>query len=239
MQARFLWRALKARWRDQKAELAIIRAHIRPGDTVCDIGAHKGSYLFWLSRWVRHGRVVAFEPQPSLADYLRKIIARMHVTNVTLEQKGVSSFTGQQTFFIPAPNSPGASLVQSVGSSETGQKLTIDVVALDDYFVAGEKISLIKIDAEGAELAIFQGAARILKDSRPVLVFECESRHLETGSVFDVFSYLGTLGYRGQFLQNGALRPLAEFDPAVHQKQSGPRFWNAAGYCNNFVFAPS
>jgi FkbM family methyltransferase len=174
MQARFLWRALKARWRDQKAELAIIRAHIRPGDTVCDIGAHKGTYLFWLSRWVRHGRVVAFEPQPSLADYLRKLIARMHVTNVTLEQKGVSSFTGQQTFFIPAPNSPGASLVQSVGSSETGQHLTIDVVALDDYFAANEKISLIKIDAEGAELAIFEGATRLLKEQRPVLVLNAK-----------------------------------------------------------------
>lgn len=55
MQARFLWRALKARWRDQRAELSIIRDHIKLGDTVCDVGAHKGNHTYWLSRALGRG----------------------------------------------------------------------------------------------------------------------------------------------------------------------------------------
>jgi predicted methyltransferase len=87
MQARFLWRAFKARWRDQRAELSIIRDHISPGDTVCDVGAHKGTYTYWLSRWVGNsGRVLAFEPQPSLAAYLRRTVP-LH--NVVVEQKAL------------------------------------------------------------------------------------------------------------------------------------------------------
>jgi len=48
---RFRLRALKARFRDQTAEFAIIRRHLRPGDIACDIGANKGSFIPWLSRW--------------------------------------------------------------------------------------------------------------------------------------------------------------------------------------------
>src|SRR5215217_2108239 len=69
MKARFLWRAHRARLADQAAELALIRRHTRPGDLACDVGANKGSYLYWMSRWA--DRVVAFEPQSGLADYLR------------------------------------------------------------------------------------------------------------------------------------------------------------------------
>jgi hypothetical protein len=53
---RFRIRALKARLRDQRAELDAIGAHLRPGDIVCDVGANKGSFIYWLSRWVRDGR---------------------------------------------------------------------------------------------------------------------------------------------------------------------------------------
>lgn len=59
---RFRVRALKARFRDQGAELSFIKQHIRKSDIVCDIGANKGSFIYWLSCW--GGTVVAFEPQP-------------------------------------------------------------------------------------------------------------------------------------------------------------------------------
>ena len=70
---RFRVRALKARFRDQKAEFDVIRQHLRPSDIACDIGAYKGSFIYWLSWWVHDGRVVAFEPQPDLARYLTNI----------------------------------------------------------------------------------------------------------------------------------------------------------------------
>ena len=136
---------------------------------------------------------------------------------------------------IPAVDSPGASLV---AQAPGGTRLQVPVVALDDYFPPEQRVSLIKIDAEGAELAIFRGAQRILSDARPWLVFECEKRHLAEATVEDVFGFLERLGYEGFFFRRGSLHPVSAFDPAIHQKESGPRFWDHPDYCNNFLFKP-
>jgi FkbM family methyltransferase len=237
MKARFLWRAFKARYRDQVAELAAIRYAVHPNDTVCDIGANKGSYLYWLSRWVAQGHVVAFEPQARLASYLRSACAALDLRNVIVEAKAVHATTGTLTLHVPGSgDSPGASLSTRVAAREECHTTPISVVALDDYFAPDVRIGVLKIDVEGAEMGVFQGATRILTSQFPLLVFECESRHQESGCVLDVFRYLNDLGYTGEFVCGKALRPLDEFDPDVHQKQAGERFWDAKDYYNNFVF---
>lgn len=237
MRARFLWRAFKARFRDQVAELKTIKRAVRPDDTVCDIGANKGSYTYWLSRWVPQGRVVAFEPQAELATYLQRACVSLGMKNVTVEAKAVYSQSGTLDLFIPGTkDSPGATLVAKGSSQEGGRKVSVPVVVLDEYFDPKTRIGVLKIDAEGAENKVFEGATRILTQQSPLLVFECENRHLETGTVRDVFGFLESLGYAGEFVRGRALRPLAEFDPALHQKQTGERYWDAKDYCNNFVF---
>jgi hypothetical protein len=68
-----------------------------------------------------------------------------------------------------------------------------------------------------------------------VLLFECERRHLRDHAMADVFAWLEGLGYEGAFFAPVALRPLAAFDPAVHQTAEPGR---AGLYCNNFLFTP-
>ncbi|MDX2108916.1 MAG: FkbM family methyltransferase [Verrucomicrobiota bacterium] len=238
MLPRYLWRAFKARFRDQAAELSVIKDYVQPGDIVCDIGANKGSYLFWLSRWVHKGKVVAFEPQAHLAQYLKKVCSATGLRNVTVEAAAVHAKSGSMNLYIPAgcADSPGASLGTRITSREDCRAVSVPVVALDDYFETGKRISVLKIDVEGAELGVFKGAERILKEQAPLLVFECENRHLESTCVTDVFNYLATLGYEGEFVCGRHLRPLSEFDASVHQKENGARFWDAKDYYNNFVF---
>ena len=100
--ARFVLRGLKARFRDQKSEFDIIRRHLRPGDIVCDIGANKGSFVLFLSRWCRGGRVVAFEPQPAFAERLAAVCRAMKLDNVTIEARAVYSHSGAQDLFVPS-----------------------------------------------------------------------------------------------------------------------------------------
>ena len=233
---RFRLRALKARFRDQTAEFAIISRHLRPGDIACDIGANKGSFIYWLSRWVRHGRVVAFEPQPDLARRLADVCRATGLDNVTVEAKAVYSHSGNQDLFLPAGHQPGASLQRAAVEAESFTTLSVPLVSLDDYFDAHGGIALLKIDVEGAELAVFRGAERILRHHAPLLVFECENRHLAPGNVFDVFSYLAGLGYAGSFICGDQVLPISSFDAAVHQRQDGEWFWKRKDYCNNFVF---
>ncbi|MBV8701521.1 MAG: FkbM family methyltransferase [Bradyrhizobium sp.] len=236
--SRFYVRALKARFRDHRPEFDAIKRHIRAGDIVCDVGANKGSFTYWLSRWCgENGRLIAFEPQPRLAHRLAVVCADIGLRNVTVEAKAVHSSSGLGELYIPSGQRPGASLNRSPRSTGKFDTLPVPVISLDEYFKENERISLLKIDVEGAELEVFWGARRILEECSPALIFECEARHLIGKSVSDVFAYLESLGYRGRFFCDGEARPLSTFSVASHQRQEGKWFWKQKNYCNNFIFS--
>ena len=73
-------------------------------------------------------------------------------------------------------------------------------------------------------------------DFRPLLVVECEVRHHREGCVADVFHYLTSLGYRGEFVCRGQLLPASMFNAAIHQRADGEWYWKSKDYCNNFIF---
>ena len=180
-------RALKARFRDQKAEFEVIRQHLRPGDIACDIGANKGGFTYWLSRWCRGGRVIAFEPQPELARALADV-CQLGLSNVNVIAKGVYSHSGNRDLFVPEGHQPGASFTQMAKEVESFTILNVPVATLDEYFDASDRITLLKIDVEGAEFGVLMGAERILRQHAPLPVFECENRHLAPGNMEGLFS---------------------------------------------------
>ncbi|WP_028137684.1 FkbM family methyltransferase [Bradyrhizobium japonicum] len=235
--SRFIWRALRSRFRDHRAELAAIRGHIRPGGVVCDVGANKGSFLLWLSRWCEAGKVVAFEPQPELAAYLARMCSALKLQNVIVEERAAFSETGERELFIPNGHQPGASLKAGGLSYATLHTITVPTVALDDYFPERDFVSVLKIDVEGAETDVFRGADRILRRDKPLLVFECEARHLGESNISDVFRRLEKIGYHGSFVRRGKTFPVSQFREETHQRREGEWFWKSAGYCSNFVFS--
>jgi FkbM family methyltransferase len=238
MKLRFLYRAYKARYRDQKQEIAALLQVVKPGDTVLDIGANKGSYLWWLSRVAGFGRVVAFEPQKQLADYLKAACRVCGLNNVLIEQMAVSECSGETFLNIPGEtSSPEASIEPVITNHEKCRREKVTMVSLDEYF-ADEKsrISAIKMDVEGHELSVFRGATQVLQKHSPLLVFESENRHQRGGgAVTDVLAYLTAIGYNGFFIKENQLLSLEKFDPVKHQRQEGPRYWDSKDYCNNFI----
>lgn len=239
---RFWYRALRARWRDQKAEIAALTGAIRPGELAVDVGANKGSYLPWLARAAAPGRVVAFEPQAALARYLERACRAARLSNVTVEASGVSERSGTLTLHVPGEGrpSPGASFEPTVAAVSPGRGVAVPVVRLDDYFRAEtRRIAALKIDVEGHELAVLRGAAELLERHAPLVVFECEARHAGQDGLAWALAFFAARGYEGWFVERGRLSPVAGFDPAAHQKRAGGRFWDAPGYCNNFVMRSS
>lgn len=233
----FLIRGVKARFRDQRIEFRLIRRHLRSTDIVCDIGANKGSFVFWLSRWCRNGTVVAFEPQPWFAASLAQVCRHLALDNVRIEPKAVFSHSGTADLFVPKAHLQSASLLGKVKETGNIETISVPTIRLDDYFRDGQRISLLKVDVEGAELEVFKGAERILSEQSPLLVFECESRHLEGKTVQDVFAYLTSLGYSGSFVAGNRLLPVSAFAPSVHQKADSEWFWKEKDYYNNFIFS--
>ncbi len=231
----FVWRAWRYRLRVEPREIAYVLASLRPGDCAVDLGAHRGGYLYWMQKLVgKGGRVIAFEPQPALAAYLRRMAARLQLANVTVEELAVSDTPGEAVLHIPEGGPAcGATLERGLlqGRSETR---AVGAVTLDGYLAGkGLRPRLVKCDAEGHELRIFRGAERLLREVRPRLVFECEARHHVHESIDAVFAYLNQLGYCGHYYQGAALRPVREFTPAL---QLNPK--DRKRYVNNFIFHP-
>jgi FkbM family methyltransferase len=241
MKWRYLFRAFKAGFRDQKLEIAIARAVIPKGSLVADVGANKGAYLFWLRKAAgAGGTVLAFEPQPLLAAYLSEIVPLMGWRNVVVRPVAISDHSGMQSLHVPGGGiSPGASLEASVLGEQGGETFDCAVSRLDDELRGRGTLTFLKVDVEGHELAVFKGAFEILNRDKPVILFECEARHLARHSMEDVFEFVKRAGYKGFFLSRNRLIPLSKFDVAVHQKRQKDRFWDEPDYFNNFLFVPS
>ncbi len=238
MLLRFFYRGLRARFRDQRAEIAALVSAVRPGEVAVDVGANKGAFLPWLSRAAGPGKVVAFEPQPVLAGYLRRACAAARLKNVVVEAVGVSDRRGRLTLRVPegGRSSPGASFEPAVAALSPCREIVVPVTSLDEYF-RGEpaRVAAIKVDVEGHELSVFRGGEDVLARHSPLLVFECEERHVGRDGIRQTLRFLEERGYGGFFVWRSRLLPIGEFDPAVHQRRTGARFWDDPGYCNNFV----
>jgi FkbM family methyltransferase len=238
---RFIHRGLKTRYLDHRAELRVLQSALSPSDVAVDIGAHKGSYLWSLSRAVPNGRAVAFEPQPILADYLLRACRSAGLTNVVIEAAGVSNRCGKSMLAVldQGTHSHGASFEEALPERNDCRQVEVPVVSLDEYFSDEKsKIGAIKIDVEGHELSVLEGGARVIDVHRPTIVCESEERHKPGGHVAAVVDFMTARSYSGYFLTGSQWRPVAEFDPRVHQRNHGKRFWEAPDYCNNFLFVP-
>jgi len=238
MRAHFLYRAYRARYFRQAGEIRALGAILRRGDVALDVGAHKGRYVYWMRRAVGpDGRVVAFEPQPRLAAYLRTATQRMGWRNVDVRQSAVGDAVGTAVLHVPgeAGVSAGASLDSAAYADGSRLHVECAVTTLDREAEGVGRVALLKVDVEGHEWQVFHGAERLVRRDAPALLFECETRHLRHHTMADVFRYLEGLGYEGRFFSPVRLRPLAEFDPAIHQAER-PR--PPGPYCNNFLFTP-
>ena len=230
---RYLWRARKYRYRHDKQEIGAMLARLSPGDTAVDIGTHKGAYTYWMAKATgAQGKVIAFEPQPVLAAYVRKAIVAAKLDNVTLENLALSDQRGHGTIVLPDDADGGPSPGARLGRE--GEKgIEVETRTLDEYFAghSSRPIRFIKCDVEGHELEVFQGGQQVLSLDRPAILFECEERHRE-GPVHEVFDYLRSLGYGGQFIAPDGLKSIDEFDPTVHQSADS----KSDDYINNFLF---
>lgn len=239
---RFLYRAYKYRYVEDGPELKYISNSIESGELVLDIGTHKGGYLYWIHKATgKNGQVIAFEPQPTLYDYVKQAISSFKMKNVDFYHGGLSSKRGTLDLFIPKAEgltSPGATFEKREGRK--GHFITVPIYQLDELLAERTRpVSFIKMDVEGHELEVFKGADQILKTDRPKLIFECENRHLNGKSVSDIFQYIQDLGYEGYFFKKGKRRPLSEFNPKEDQRvDENLKIIDKKAYCNNFVFEP-
>jgi FkbM family methyltransferase len=156
----------------EPSKAAFLRQHCKRGATAIDVGANFGVFTVMMARAVSpSGHVVAFEPTPSTCAALRKTVFDNGCDRlVTVREEAVSSDDGVQRLYASQyQGDMGNSLI--IHGSHVTESIPVFTVKLDSLF-AEIPVSCIKIDAEGAELDILQGARSVLDEYRPAITVE-------------------------------------------------------------------
>jgi FkbM family methyltransferase len=160
----------------------LLQAQVRPGDVALDVGANIGAFAVLLGALVGpRGRVYAFEPQPDIFERLRRNLELNSLSQVQAEPLALADAQRTEQLFAPLGANKGTASLRRI-DDPAGVTTSLCPVETLDRFVAERRlprVDWIKIDVEGAELAVLGGASRVLAEHRPRVIMEVASTHLE------------------------------------------------------------
>lgn len=141
---------------------------VKPGMTVLDVGAHCGYFSVLLGDLVGpEGRVLSFEPNPPIAELLRRTVAiNGHDRRTTVHEVALGDTLGVASLAVPDNEPKNAHVVPGPALAGTVQVPLIRA----DQIPGALEADFIKIDAEGAEQAIWRGLGNILALGRPLTI---------------------------------------------------------------------
>lgn len=171
-----------------------------------DIGAHMATATTYFAVLCPSTHVHAIEPVPRFADQVERVIAANNLGGkVTLHRVGVSDQPGTATNHLAAEHQQG---FHEAGAAQAVDE-TFEVTTLDDLIT--DPVAVIKIDVEGMESRVLQGADRILRTDKPTIYLEAFNR----SALRDIQAVLSPYGYR----PTGAVfnsTPTYEFSTEAH-----------------------
>lgn len=192
---RWHFRTQIARNRFESDEPEYHRLHewVAPGDWVVDVGANVGHFTKRLSDLVgQDGRVIAFEPIAATFSILAANVRSFRFENVTLCNLAASDSVGLARFSMPRFHSglPNYYQASMTASQEDGTIQAASLIMPLDHLVQGQRVSLVKVDAEDHELEVLKGLSGVLAASRPTLIVEGTSDRV--AEFLDGFGYVRT-----------------------------------------------
>jgi FkbM family methyltransferase len=153
--------------------LDALKHTIAPGAVVLDVGANVGISAMMMARWCgSEGHVYAFEPSPTPKKILARHLRMNDLTDrVTISDFALSDAEGTATFY--ASGISGKSALSDANIGQSAEAVKVPVTTIDAYCEAAKiKPSLIKIDVEGFEFNVLNGARKTLKEARPSILVE-------------------------------------------------------------------
>ena len=204
-------------------EVASIQALVAPGATCIDVGAEYGLYTctFAASAGPR-GQVHSVEPLPGPRRFLSRLLRWAGASTVRVHGVALSSTAGSGTMSVPVRRrlpvhgraflTTGADGLGPNAEFSRQYDTEVAVTTLDGLVArAGlDRVDVVKIDVEGAELAVLHGARATLERCHPVLLLEVEDRHLGKYGVVpeDVVRHLARFGYAAHVWSARRWRPV-------------------------------
>ena len=200
-----------------------ILAHMQP-TSVWDVGANIGIWsLFFTTLCPSSAEIRCFEPDPKNLEFLRMNMLRNNIGNWLIRAVALSSREGVGTFYSdPVSGATGSLELESdfVGKHFNAVRgaYLVDLATIDSEIASGATPpEFMKIDVEGHELEVLEGAKETLRRYRPILIFETTQNHSQ------VAKFLRTLDYDLVNL-NGELIDLPAFSTLAKPAEIDWRF---------------
>lgn len=175
----------------------LIRKLLRPGGIFVDLGANVGWFTLLASSIVGpEGHVYSFEPQPSIANYLRRTLTLNDLqSRVSFHQAGVWHQSGSMRLaWADNSENHGASHLMP-GDIDASVGTLVDLITLDSLGL--KRCDLIKMDIEGAEPRAMQGAEQLLSTCRPVILSELNAGQLAAVTEVKPGDYIRAMDAQG------------------------------------------
>jgi FkbM family methyltransferase len=159
---------------------------MKPGTWMLDVGANIGLMALPILHNVPESKVLSFEPSPNSAPWLERTIAGSGYRNRwRLVAKVAGASPGQATFFVSPRQASYLDGVVDTNRVEGGSSVTVDATTLDAewHALGNPEVSLLKIDVEGWEFQVLQGASELLNKQRPSILLEWNAVNLRATQV--------------------------------------------------------
>ncbi|MHC8378122.1 FkbM family methyltransferase [Pseudomonas sp. MDT1-16] len=183
----------------------LIHKILKPGDVYVDIGANIGMHMLAAAQAMQGcGKIIGFEPFGPTKALIDKTMWINGFSGIAeTHQLAVSNKSGSQSLNLGATSGHHSLFKLDTPAALAKPPVQVDLISLDEMIKPDQVIHLLKIDAEGAELDVIEGAKRLLKNNPQIkLIVELGLSHLErTGhTVEDWLEKFSTLGFDYQVI---------------------------------------
>jgi FkbM family methyltransferase len=187
-------------------QLMLIKALASEPLVFVDVGANQGEFALFVASLSEKNHVLAFEPTRKMLERLQSNISANNFTNVTVMDFGLSNTAqdnvpiyGQKDSFEDGTYHAGLPTIFSMSDRHTVLE-QISLRTLDDTLAQrppAASVDLVKVDAEGAELRILEGAEKTIATDRPVIIFEANSHSAKAAgyNISDLYAWLESRNY--------------------------------------------
>ena len=189
-------------------EFVFLHRFLKSDMVFVDVGANLGEYTLFAAKRLLKGKVMAFEPLPSMRRILHENITMNGFRNIEVYDFGLSDTSGEMMIHEFGDVHEGLATLypgRREGSSAHSVKLrTLDEVI---FSLGLSRLDFIKMDIEGGELNALQGCKKVVEHFKPTFMVEINAITYRSAgySATDVFRFFEGLGYRPHRLMKGGL----------------------------------
>ena len=203
-------------------EIKLIKEFVVTGTDGLDVGIYRGIYSYEISKYAK--TVHAFEFNPIIFSFLNRNLYKI-IKNIRLYNFGLSNKDGKAILRIPIRNKlakeenyeefyeMGRATIHDNNEFNEFRAFEVNVKKLDNLQFENP-ISFIKIDVEGHEIEVIEGAIETINKNKPILLVEIQEKHSKK-KVIDTIKFINALGYKSYYFNEKELintATLTKFD---------------------------